>query len=135
VLLLDTHILVWLAEGTGELSPSSVRRIDEARKELGLAVSAMTFWEVAMLARGRRLSLSLPVREWCRIVVETGGIVEIPVSGEIAIESTDLPGSLHGDPADRILIATARLSGWSLGTRDSRVLDYAEAGYVNAVAL
>ena len=134
-LLLDTHILIWFAEGSSELSEPTVGRLETAARKAGLAVSVISFWEVAMLHHRQRISLSLPLVSWRDIVLETPGFIEAPLAGDIAIESVNLPGELHGDPADRILIATARLNGWTLVTRDDRVLDYGRAGNVDVLEL
>ena len=75
-----------------------------------------------MLAERGRISLNLPVTAGRTRILATPAIGEVPVDGAIAIESVRLPGSLHGDPADRILVATARLLGYRLGTRDAKIL-------------
>ena len=131
--LLDTHALIWLAEGLEDLPARSRRVLDTAARTEGLAVSAISFWEVAMLEKARRLSLSLPVERWREAILEPPQIQEAELDGAIAMESVGLPGELHEDPADRILIATARLRGWSLATRDARILDYGAAGHVRVV--
>ena len=123
-LLLDTHVLIWLAEGSDELALGSRRAIDAAAAKQGLVVSAISFWEVAMLEERRRISLSLPVTSWRRRVLETTSIVEQSVTGEIAIEAVVLPGELHSDPADRLLVATARVHALRPATRDARLIDY-----------
>jgi PIN domain nuclease of toxin-antitoxin system len=97
-LLLDTHILIWLAEGSRELSEPSVARLETAARETGLAVSAISFWEVAMLHRRQRIPLSLPVNAWRDIVLETPGFVEAPLGGDVAIESFSLPAELDSRP-------------------------------------
>jgi len=132
-LLVDTHILIWLAEGAAELASASVARLEDATLADGLAVSAISFWEVAMLQERQRITLSLPVQRWRDIVLETSGFIESPLSGEIAIESVTLPGKFHNDPADRMLIATARLNGWTLATRDEKILSYGNAGNVDVL--
>ena len=132
-LLLDTHVLIWFAEGDESLPESSAERIDGLREEQGLAASAINFWEVAMLHRRKRVSLSVPIRQWRSVVLEAPGITEAPLTGEIAIESVELPGDIHSDPADRMLIATARLNGWTLATRDDRILRYGKAGHVATI--
>jgi PIN domain nuclease of toxin-antitoxin system len=134
-LLLDTHVLIWFAEGNEALPESSIERIDGLREEQGLAVSAINFWEVAMLQRRKRVSLSVPISQWRSVVLEASGITEAPLTGEIAIESVELPGDVHSDPADRMLIATARLNGWTLATRDDRILRYGKAGHVSTMAV
>lgn len=133
--LLDTHVLIWLVEGLVDLPEESVAMLEEAAASDGLAVSAITFWEVALLHVRDRISLSRPVSEWRRRVLAAPGVLEAPVTGDIGIEAVRLPGVLHPDPADRLLVATARMEGWSLATRDRRLLDYSAAGHVNAVAV
>lgn len=135
MMLLDTHVLIWLAEGNAELKPAARRRIEEAAVQSGLAVSAISFWEVAMLSDRGRISLSLPLTEWRRKVLAQDCISEVPVTGDVSIESVLLPGTLHPDPADRFLVATSRLQGWPLATRDKRLLAYAAQGYLHAVAV
>lgn len=134
-LLLDTHILIWLAEGLSDLPARSRRLINEAARTDGVAVSAITFWEIAMLAKKGRIAINRPIREWRADALSSGGFEEIPVTGEISVESVLLPGALHEDPADRLLAATARLGGLKLGTRDKRLLDYGRAGHLATVSL
>ena len=134
-LLLDTHALIWLAEGLPALPPKSRRLVNDAKRAHGVAVSAISFWEVAMLAHKGRIAINRPVRAWREQVLAAGGFAEIPVTGEIGVEAVLLPGALHDDPADRILAATARLHGLALGTRDGRLLDYGAAGHLAVVAL
>jgi PIN domain nuclease of toxin-antitoxin system len=131
MLLLDTHVLLWIAEGLPQLSLSSRELIDNAAAEEGLAVSAISFWEVAMLEMRQRISLSLPVPAWREVILDKSGATEIPVTGDVAIESVFLPGGLQEDPADRLLVATARLQGCRLATRDEGILQYGAAGHVN----
>jgi len=134
-LLLDTHILIWLAEGSDRLSDDSVQCIDEAARTTGLVVSSISFWETAMLAERGRVNLAKPIVDWRSQILRQASIVEQVLTGEIAIESVMLPGELHKDPADRMLAATARVHGYRLGTRDERLLDYGAKGYVHAVEL
>lgn len=133
MLLLDTHVIVWLAEGLSDLPETSRSLIDRAARKEGLAVSPISFWEIAMLHSRQRVTLSLPVQQWRELVLGNPSITEVPLSGEIAIESTLLPGSFHNDPADRMLVATSRLNSWQIATRDSGILDYSAAGHVNSV--
>jgi PIN domain nuclease of toxin-antitoxin system len=129
-ILLDTHVLIWLAEGLDELSASPRQQIERAALKDGVAVSAISFWETAMLARRGRIALSQPLSVWRQRLLAHSGIIELPVDGEVAIESVELPGDLHPDPADRLLVATARVHGCKLATRDRRLLDYSAAGHV-----
>jgi PIN domain nuclease of toxin-antitoxin system len=132
MLLLDTHVIVWLSEGLENLPETSRDLIDRAAREVGLAVSPISFWEIAMLHFKQRLTLSLPVQQWRELVLENPAINEVPLTGDVAIESVLLPGTFHNDPADRMLVATARLNSWHLATRDTGILAYSAAGHVNS---
>ncbi|MBN1947908.1 MAG: type II toxin-antitoxin system VapC family toxin [Bradymonadales bacterium] len=134
-LLLDTHILIWLAEGISDLPKPSIDAIQASAAESGLAVSGISFWEIAMLAERGRITLSQPLNRWRARVLEVPGMLEAPVDGEVGIEAVRLPGQFHADPADRFLVATARIFGFRLGTRDQRLLEYAAAGHLNATPL
>ncbi len=120
--LLDTYALVWLVEGVERLGPESRRLADDAAKQEELLVSAITFWEVAMLAQRERLVLTRPVAEWRRSVLEIG-IAEAPLSGHIGILATELDG-LPQDPADRMIVATAMEHGATLVTADRPLLGW-----------
>ena len=130
-LLLDTHIWLWYAEGDGErLRPTSVRKLDDARKSDGLIVSAISVWEIGMHAARGRIQLAVPLRDWVDRALSVPGIRLAPLDAAVAAESTLLPGEPHADPADRLLIATARTQGIALATRDERILEYAKSGYL-----
>lgn len=120
--LLDTHVLVWLLEGDDRLGHEARQLADGAVREDTLLVSAMTFWEVAMLARRHRLVLVQPVASWRHNVLELG-ISEIPVSGDIGILATELE-DFPPDPADRIIAATAMVQGARLITADASILGW-----------
>ena len=118
--LLDTHVLVWLLEEDQRLGHEARRLADAAVKDDTLLVSAMTFWEVAMLALRQRLALAQPVASWRRKVLELG-IVEMPMTGDIGILATELEG-FPADPAGRIIAATALAHGATLVTADTSIL-------------
>ena len=120
--LLDTHALVWLLEGDERLGRETRRLADRALGEETLLVSAMTFWEVAMLARRQRSPVPQPVASWRQRVLELG-IVEVSVSGDIGILATELEG-FPADPADRIIAATALAHGATLITADTSILGW-----------
>jgi len=129
LLLLDTHVWLWLVDGVErELSSSALRHLSRASREGRILVSVISVWEVAMLVRKHRLRLVLQVDEWVDRALRAPGVRLAELTPRIAIESTRLPASPHGDPADRILIATARLQGARLVTRDAGILGYAERG-------
>jgi PIN domain nuclease of toxin-antitoxin system len=119
-MLLDTHALIWLVEDSKALGRRTARRIENARGRDDLAVSAISFWEVAMLAEHGRLALTVPPADWRRRVLGLG-IHELPVTGDVATSATVLPG-LHADPADRFIVATALAVSAELVTADGRLL-------------
>lgn len=135
-LLLDTHVWLWYAEGVAEqLRPASIRRLDEARMGDGLIVSAVSVWEIGMHAARGRIQLAMPFRTWVDKALGVPGIRLAPLDAAVAAESTLLPGEPQGDPADRFLIATARIHGVVLATRDARILAYAKQGFLRVARM
>ena len=121
MIVVDTHALLWLWSAEGNLGPVTRRIIDRALREDDLAVSAMTFWEVAMLRDKGRIDFPEDVVLWRRELLSQG-VIEIPVDGEIGIRANTLP-DFHPDPADRIIVATA-IDGHQLITGDSAILNW-----------
>lgn len=133
-LLLDTHVWIWLMEGVrGQMSAGAVGEMREAGERGDILISAISVWEVAMLEAKGRISLSLPVDEWVRRALRAPGTRLLELTPEIAIESTRLPGAIHGDPADRILLASARATDGRLATRDEALLEYCSDGHARAL--
>jgi PIN domain nuclease of toxin-antitoxin system len=133
-LLLDTHIWIWALELREREIPSAVlRTIDFASRHGHVLVSAISLWEVAMLAEKRRITLSAEPFAWIETAIGASGMRVVELTPRIAVESTRLPGKPHGDPADLILMATARSIGARLVTRDRRILTYAEREQALAV--
>lgn len=122
MIVLDTHVLVWLDGGASRLGSSARAALDRALAEDGLAVSAISFWEVGMLVEKGRLSLGLDLTSW-RIDLLRAGLAELPVTGEIAIAAARL-AAFHGDPSDRLIVATALLAGARVCTADAAILDW-----------
>jgi len=120
MLLLDTHALIWLVEGSGNLGRRSARLADDALAREELAVAAISFWEVAMLARARRIEIALPPSEW-RLRVVRLGVHEVPLTGDVAIAAVTL-ADFHADPADRFIVASAQALEAHLVTADDRIL-------------
>ena len=122
MILLDTHCLVWFAEDVPRLGRRATRLAEAALGRSELCVSAIVFWELAMLASKGRLRLRR-APEAIRLATLERGIREIVVTGEIGIEAAGL-SALHGDPADRIIAATALVAGAGLMTADERLLSW-----------
>jgi len=132
-LLLDTHIWIWLNLGSKELSASTVKAIEDAGKSEGILISPISIWELGTLVRKGRISLSSPLKLWVREALERPRIRVAELSPEVLIEGNELPGNFHGDPADRMLVASARVYRATIMTRDKSILDYAEEGFIRAV--
>lgn len=120
-MLLDTHVLLWFRNGSQRLGPRAREVVERAWAVDDVAVSAISFWELAMLVAKGRMSLPDDVRAWRRLNLRQG-LSEIPVDGEIGASAAALSG-LPGDPADRIIVATA-MEGHRLVTADQRILDW-----------
>jgi PIN domain nuclease of toxin-antitoxin system len=116
------------------LGPPIRETIEDAGRADEVLVPVAAFWEIAMLVMKRRLELGSPIASWARDVMARPGLVVAPLTPEIAIESYALPGRFHGDPADRMIVATSRGSDAILVTRDRDILRYGEAGHVSVLA-
>lgn len=135
-LLLDTHAAIWLAEG--QLSGEVFAQTVAAGLADGLFVSPVSAWEVGLLARPRPNGQPAVIfkpdpQTWFATLLSQVTIKEAPFTAKIAIDSSFLPSPFHSDPADRLLVATARNMNMPLLTRDQRILDYAAGGHVQAV--
>jgi PIN domain nuclease of toxin-antitoxin system len=127
-LVLDTHVWIWAVDGmTATLGARAVSAIEEAARASTLAVSAISVWELAMLVKRQRLTLATAVSTWIEASLRPPGARIIPVGAAIALDSTQLPDfDHHKDPADRIIVATARRHG-TLLTFDESLLAWARA--------
>ena len=130
--LLDTHAWIWMQEGDSKLTSSTIHLVDDARRESSVYVAAISIWEIALLDHARRISLNMAIGDWLNAAFTRGRLQLAPLSPMIAIESTRLPGELHRDPADRMLVATARVENLTLLTRDARLLAYGRNGHVRS---
>lgn len=98
-----------------------------------LRVSVISVWELGMLEERGRVALPMNIRNWVEEALTKPGISLAPLTTEIAIESSNLPGNLHGDPADRIIVATARAWSATLLTKDERLIDYSRQRHVRVL--
>ena len=122
MILLDTHAALWFAMDNGLLGKRSQRTIDRALEDDQLAVSVISFWEITLLIAKRRVR-SIDSAAETRDFILRAGIGELPLTGEIAILAGELEG-LHGDPADRFIVATAIAHDAMLVTADDRLLQW-----------
>jgi PIN domain nuclease of toxin-antitoxin system len=127
-LLLDTCAMLWLAEGI-ELTADARKAATDGK----LNVSPISVWEIANLVRKNRVVLAMPVAKWFRQTMDIMAAAMSELTVDILANSCELPGSPPSDPADRILIATAREASMVLMTRDKQILAYSAAGYVRTM--
>ena len=120
VILLDTHVLVWLDEANPRLGAGATEQINIAFQAGNAMVSAISFWEVSMLVRKGRIRLDMDLAVWRNDFMEQG-LIELPVTGEIGIMAAALE-QFHGDPADRLIAATALQHSLTLITADEKLL-------------
>ena len=132
-ILLDTHTWIWLFNGSTELSEDIIIEIDRFGSQGKVFISAISVWELSMLVAKNRVILSKPIHQWVKESLSQPGVHLSVISPEIAIESSFLPGKFHGDPADRMIVATARINDLILLTRDRQILKYGEENYLRCL--
>jgi PIN domain nuclease of toxin-antitoxin system len=133
-LLLDTCAAIWLA-GEQPVAREIVDAVQNARVAgQAIYVSPITAWEVGLLVSRGRMNMQMSPERWFSRLLEAPGLQLADMPPSVLIASSFLPGALHGDPADRILAATAREYGYRLVTRDRPLLEYAEQGHIQALA-
>jgi PIN domain nuclease of toxin-antitoxin system len=122
MLMLDTHALVWLDEGNPRLGAKALQTINKALASGQLCVASISFWEIAMLVRKKRLDIQIELEVW-RSELLQNGLQEIPLQGSTALRAGQLR-AFHGDPADRMIVATAIENSATLITADKKILDW-----------
>ncbi len=129
--LLDTCAVIWIAEGARLQEPAAS---DLPKAQDGeLFVSPISAWEVANLAAKGKIALTMSPEVWFERFCDQRGVVLAEMSPSVLIASAALPGNPPADPADRILLATAREFGHTLVTRDARLLEYGEQGHARVM--
>jgi PIN domain nuclease of toxin-antitoxin system len=129
-LLLDTCAVLWIAQGQG-LSAAGKQRLASALEQAEpLLVSTISAWEIGMLVSRGRVSLTSDTVDWLDRFMQSTGAQWTSPTPDVMVRSSFLPGDLHGDPVDRILVASARDAGAVLFTGDKGLLDYGSAGHV-----
>jgi PIN domain nuclease of toxin-antitoxin system len=119
MILLDTHVLIWLAGEPSNLSRKASDAVRRASQETGIAISAITLWELAWLATHDRLKITGTVDAFVEQIVSRTAI--LPISVKIAVLANQLPADYPGDPCDRLIGATALAGGIALITKDTRI--------------
>ena len=124
MIVLDTHALVWWVTGDAELSANARAAIKKELNGGEIIVSSISAWEIAMLVAREKLVLTVDVDAWLAAVAEIEVVRFVPVNNEIAVRSVSLPGEFHKDPADRMIVATARVLAVPLVTKDEKMRAY-----------
>jgi PIN domain nuclease of toxin-antitoxin system len=132
-ILLDTHYWIWMQLGSEQFTGKARRAIESAAAEGGLLLSVISVWELGMLEAKHRIQLRSPCEQWVREALATPGLTLVSLTPEIALDSSRLPEPFQGDPADRIIVASARRMGARLLTRDKRLIEYGRSRHVALV--
>jgi PIN domain nuclease of toxin-antitoxin system len=125
VIVLDTHTLVWWVNGDDALSKKAKTAIHRELDGGQIIISAISAWEIAMLVAQEKLVLTMDVGSWLATVAEIDAVKFFPLDVEVAMRTVDLPGEFHKDPADRMIVATARKLAVPLVTKDEKIRSYA----------
>lgn len=125
MIVLDTHVLIWWVSDAKKLSKKAQKTIEAQKSENAILVSSMSVWEIYSLVKNGRLQLTMDTDSWLEKIEHLPFIQFVPIDNKIAAKSVLLPGELHNDLADRIIIATAREKGATLVTADERLRKYA----------
>jgi len=124
MIVLDTHALVWWAAGDPQLSEPAREAIEGQLRGGEILVSAISAWEVAMLVKGGRLALTMDAAAWLDTLARIPAVRFVPVDVPVSVLSVELPGAFHIDPADRLIVATARHYAAPLVTADLKIREY-----------
>ena len=125
MIVLDTHVLLWWVSDKSKLSKKALSLVNrESRQADRVLVSSISTWEIAMLVNRSRLSLKIEVDDFITQLENLPAIQFLPITNRIALASVGLPEPLHKDPADRLIIATAKVNNCKLITADEKILAY-----------
>ncbi len=122
--LLDTHAWLWWVTGDSRLSKRARAAIERAAGDHDAAISAISIWEVAKKVEKGQLELDRPLDDWLDAALAPEGLHVLELTRTVLVESCSLPGPFHGDPADQIIVATARRRPATLVTADTRIREY-----------
>jgi PIN domain nuclease of toxin-antitoxin system len=131
---LDTCALIWSADADERAGKLQLLLSESWAKGGEVAVSPISAWEIGNLAASRRFAFAMAPLTWFESAVDRAGLRVLDLSARVLAAATELPDLPHQDPADRIIIATAREMGYQVVTRDRKILDYADKGHVMAMA-
>lgn len=133
-ILLDTHVAIWLSDGSSNISTQTLKLIENGFHDGLLCISTISAWEIGLLVSRNRLDLRRQPMSWFIEFVDRFRVNIAELTAEIAISSSYLPGKLHGDPADRMIIATAMAHSAQIVTADKNIVSYGKQGFVKIIA-
>jgi PIN domain nuclease of toxin-antitoxin system len=119
--LLDTHVWVWWMLGDSRLSARNRKALDDLPSGSRPGLCDISLWEVALLVQLGRLRLDDDLEDWLRIAASPATVEMLPITSGVVAEMNRLPATFHQDPADRLIVATARAAGLPLATHDARL--------------
>lgn len=130
MIILDTHVFIWWVSNSEKL-PKKLKDLIKGEREKGsVLISSISIWEIYMLIKKGRLELTVDTDSWLEMLENIPKLTFIPVDNQIASKSTNLPGDFHGDPADRMIVATAAILGATVITADEKIRKYA---FINSI--
>ncbi len=127
MIILDTHAWIWWINESQKLAP---RAREAIQLEDAIGITAISCWELAMLAAKGRLELSMDVQVWIDLALQRPQVNLFPLTPEIAVLSTRLPGEFHGDPADRLIVASSLVHNAPLVSKDEKIQQW---GYIQVI--
>ncbi len=134
--LVDTHIWIWYAQGDHRrLNQHAAKALQSLDEQENAYLSIMSIWELGMLAATQRLVLDMPAQEWVTRFFERTRFQALGLEIPVTLDAGQLPGEIHGDPVDRILVATARHHDLILLSADKHVLRYGRQGHVRVCSV
>lgn len=131
--VLDTHVACWAALDADKLIPETRQVVEQALLSDDLYIANITLWEIAMLIQKQRLIVTLPLQEWIDQLVKMLRLHVIPMTVQIVADSVQLPLGFHADPADQLIVATTRCLKGTLITRDEKILEWSQKGFVKTL--
>ncbi len=132
--VLDTHVWFWLATGNPDLSSTTRKLLESISRTGTIFIPAISMWEIAMLEKLGRIELQMPTAQWLTSALAAPGLKLAPLTPEIVADSCNLPGNFHKDPADQMIVATARTLQCALITRDNSIVKYGKQGHVKTIS-
>lgn len=124
MIVLDTHVLIWWVSDPEKLSKKAQKMIESESKSGLILISSISIWEIYLLVKKERIKLAMDIDSWLEKLESLPRIQFIPIDNKIAAKSINLPGEFHNDPADRMIVMTAREKGAVLVTKDERIRKY-----------